>query len=708
MKKAERAASPFPSIPDVALESELLETDIVKVQEKKPISPLRPVSPFPAITDVSLNPEVLEKDIVLLRTSPQTFQQVSDLTKTEEISEKMVDAKEEESAPLPFPTIPNITKYLAQNPESFIKPIPLKKYEPIFLDKKYNLNNVAPKQLTSSLRPEFRYALPNLEQKVVEHKFDSPTPDNFRTVQSEMFESQGHFNASRSCSPFPVYVPKAEQPVCENKEVSESPKQIIVVKEVVQELKDPKHEEHMKKLALSINKEKSEVMESQKHCFSELQEIQSAYAESDKQLLEMMAQSQTQLKQEDNEITKILQMKKTREGQIIIESETESKVETVDFTTKSEEMSVEQKESVSIISSVDVQPEVQNQNVSIAEENVVTSVDDTLQEKDNISETKKVEETTEKFSSETQRRKKPPETISGARPIFGQLDINSEFQKAFSGRQKSLQDRKVEKSTGLQPKLKMEKTENVMEEKLTNQSKLATQFINNEVASVETYHPSKNDEIEKIYYQQEREFHVDYQTTQEEIIYPDNSEKYSVSASNENNFVQQLAEVKSNLHHSQVETVESYDTNKEIETYQKIPVKSLIKNFEQSAMPVLRYKQIREPSPNVVEMLSKKTDKRSTTNQEEYLKVAEQEFDNLYYVANSKVETKYYPLEQPKSLVQSENSSFCKYTSQKSQYQASATSEETTTANGEGKRNVTLLSGLFFLLYPLLYNSIVI
>ncbi|XP_044257429.1 uncharacterized protein LOC123006736 isoform X3 [Tribolium madens] len=676
LKKAERAASPFPEIPDMSLEHELLQGDVSKVHEKEPISSLRPTSPFPAIPDVTLNPEILEQDVVKIRTSPQPLQTSSNLSEFEkncEISENMdmeqiKDEDQDEVVPVPFPTIPNISKYLAKNQASFIKPIPLRKYEPIFMDKKYNFNETPPKYSKPALKPEFRYALP--EQKLLEHGFISPTPENFRTVQSEIFESQGHFNASRSCSPFSVYVPKSEPP--ERKDSLEPPKKVIIVQEVEKEDKNPKYEEQMKKLALSTNKEKSEGIKCQKSCFTELKEIQTAYDQADQQLYEMTRQIQ---KQEDNEITKILQdMKRTREGETTAQNEPENKNETNAEEIVPSEMNAQRKEDdiskTKIKEEENITETLESKNVISTEttelqsevtKNLNILVEKTSFESANKQEPVSVPKDTENsllLGEAQKKRKKPPETIIGARPIFGQLDINSEFQKAFSGRQKSIKDKRLKEVAKKADKM-VEKIENIEEK-----------FINSEVSQVETYRPSKNDEVEKIYYQQEREYHVDYQTIQEEFIYPEGDfMKNSSSDTNGNTFIQQLTEIKSNLHHPQPQNFPKNETENDDESYQKIPVKSLIKNFEQSTMPVLRYKQIRAPSPKVVEKLSKGVERFS--NQEQFLKNAEQEFDNLYYVANAKVETKYYPLEQPKSLIQSENSSFCKYTSQKSQFQSS-------------------------------------
>jgi hypothetical protein len=569
------------------------------------------------------------------------------------------------------------------------------------MDKKYKLHELPSTVPQQAVKPEFRYALPDTENKVVEHSFSSATASNVRTLQSEIFESQGHFNASRSCSPFPVYVPKSrsETPLTDT-EGTKLPKKVILLREVEEEPKNPKHEEQMRKITLLGNKEKSEVIKSQKSCFTELQGIQTAYDEADKKLVEFTQSVQGGIKQDESEVTKILQnMKKAREGEtLIISQKDESLSKCNNFT---EERVKEEQRETFVATNEDISSrQISNENVNDVRD---VDIQNTVQCKNIcLSKTTTQVETKEEEQENSQKRKKPPETIIGARPIFGQANINNELQKALSGRQKSIQGKRsrevtkqIDKTSGLEPKFKLEKTEKVFEEKSSDQSKLSTQFLNNEVAQVETIRPSKNEEVEKVFYQQEREYHVDYQTVQEEIVYPKDNEtnyytsKCFVSNNSDNKFNSQVMEAKSNLSQSSVEISQNGEVTllSQEEDYQKIPVKSLIKNFEQSSMPVFRYKQIREPSPTVVEKLSSKyiehsdsshniSEQKLSTNQEEILQVAEQEFDNLYYIANAKVETQYYPLEQITNLQQSENSSFCKYTSQKSQFQSSSAFRE--------------------------------
>ncbi|XP_063919964.1 uncharacterized protein LOC135134972 isoform X4 [Zophobas morio] len=670
-KISERAASPFPAIPDVTLESEVLESDIQKVQRKELVSD-RPISPFPKIADVTINPEIVEQDVVKLRTSPQPIQ-ISTTSIEETKYDKLKVFENVQSTPadkqtesLPFPSIPDISKYLATNQESFTKESTLKKYESVSMNKKYTLNESLPISPIQPAKPQFAYALPESKQKVVEQSFLSSASSS-RTVQSEIFESQGHFNASRSCSPFPVYIPKSrsETPLTEN-ELTKSQKFPLPIQEEEVVQKSQKSENQIRKLAILTNKEKSQVIESQKTCFEELHNIQNAYAEADKSLVN----NPPPLIKQDNEINKILDdMKRVREGQ---------------FTEFSEQSAVQQQEIKQEKSIIENQSAITQEHILQAtEQNGSSDVNEAIK------------------SPDLQKYKKAPEAVIGARPIFGQTNINSEFQKAFSGRQKSLQGKRsrdvteqVDKTLGIEPKIKIEKTEKVTEQEVSQNSKLSTQFTKNETAQVETLRPSKNEEIEKIFYQQEKEYHVDYQSVQEESVYPHDSpiQYYTsqcvVSNKNRNNEINQLKQINRNITQSEQRSTEfnQSETISDETDYQTIPVKSLIKNFEQSAMPVLRYKQIREPSPNVVERLSNKCVERSSSQQnfsekksahtEQVLQSAEQEFNNLYYISNAIVENKHFPSEQTTNISQSENSSFYKYTSQSSQFQSSSAFQE--------------------------------
>lgn len=294
------------------------------------------------------------------------------------------------------------------------------------------------------------------------------------------------------------------------------------------------------------------------------------------------------------------------------------------------------------------------------------------------------------------RNRKPPETIIGARPLFGALDINEEFKKAIDRKQSYHQQKKGKESAPSGKDI----------------SKMSTQANECETATVERIQLSENEEVEKIYYQAQREYDIDYQTVQEEVVVPSFTTnvkcytklndgrtiydtlppKISIEIHPPQNFaydnVEQVGrteqeEYSQEIHRSQKMmsfTKEDYIRNmiseqkhslKNVdlpdqtyngvevdEEYRKIPVKSLIRSFEQSTMPPLRVKQIRDPLPDVVEKLAHCPSQSdvskyaaSSSKEKRYLQQAEKDFDNLYYVANEKTQ----------SFNHDENSSFRKY-----------------------------------------------
>lgn len=736
-KRAERAASPFPIIPDVQLEENLVESDVHKFRHKEHLqSSLRPSSPFPAIADVKLNPEIVEQDVVTLRTSPVPFRVPSVVSfEKENVTEEETKEKEQSVEPpetVPFPTIPDISKYLAKSDSNLFKPIATKPFESVSLDtgKKYEMKGPADNYVPPPMKPEFNFALADTEFKVVEHSFSNATASNIRTLQSEIFESQGHFNASRSCSPR-VFIPKCEIEQPKNEPEKKELKKIVKVE--TQEPKDPKYEEQMKQLTLSG--EKSEILMSQKSCFNEMH---------------TKKQQEIACTLEDNEINHILRgMKMAREG-IVPHTDENIQVQSVvkQEITKSREESKEEAQTLYIahdlsqivtppvefqsnqIASVEQSESFQNEKTytmttSLKEERYLPSEaietrnlsEETIQKEETVMETEeltelenipitpkvmegtppknnnvlehKIEEERKDevisisknkgiiFDIEPKICKKAPETIIGARPLFGQLDINSEFKKALVGRQKSIQGKRSREVNKIdqnpEPRVKIEKTETRNHEENTSKSKLSAQYKSNEAAQIETIRPSDNEEIEKVYYTQEREYHVDYQKVEEEFVMPDGrtmhysytpSVTYSpVPPAIHNQILMQQQQQSTSQQNVVVENMqmEYYDENGE--KYKKLPVKSLIKNFEQCSMPAMRYKKIRDPLPDVVEKINPKLSenvnfsiqqyqqqsiqssqiqyREPINNQELMLRQAEQDFDNLYYVANSRVETNY-------------------------------------------------------------------
>lgn len=800
-KMAIRAASPFPSIPNVALD-EVNDDDIQKFKENKTLeSVVRPSSPFPSIPDITLNP------LVTIRTSPVPFKLESTVTFDNKVEETVEEFKLEEEPvvetetsniiqevePVAFPTIPNIAKYLAKPDINLLKPVPSKPYESISLDtRKYDLKDDKPNLVPKI--PEFSFALADPGHKVVENVFSEGTSNCIRSVQSELFECQGHFNASRSCSPR-VFVPISKETSPAKIDNTPTPTLTKVIIDTIEETRNPICEQHIKNLTLA-NKEKSGTIISQKTCFNELEGIQDAYKLADQQSYSrkcLRPMEESHKVAEDNEIDCILkQMKKVREGididdanlslqgqppdliqhngqiedqiqevtvednsganiqintqqlendnshilenMIVLNTQSENIVTTDSEQIKTEcsetettkiesaplselpdpkyiepiSMELENNKEVNINSSVqtsnpesgnsaDIQPKeevkldhsLNNKEINI--NGLVQTLNPKLdnltdiQSKEEVKQNdslKSAENSTAPIKTKPQRKleplpdnepvkyKKPPETVSGARPLFGQLDINAEFKKALVGRQKSIKakrSRDVSKNieNGHEPKVKVEKTEIVSNEETSDNSKLFTDYSNIEKAQIEITRPNANEEIEKIYYQQNRQYEIDYQTVQEQIIAPETNSYHPQYGQNFNyNITQQV-------------------TNEE-EEYKKVPVKNLIKSFEQSSIPAFKYKQIRDPLPDVVEKLSNgKQEKLSeicsnsqTQNgsQEQILRKAEEDFNNLYYVANSQVKTNYFTPDQSKvsTFHQSENSSFCRYSSQSSFQQNSS------------------------------------
>lgn len=582
-QREERARSPFPTIPDVVIEQEVVEHDIQTFKSHKAVS--RPSSPFPTVPDVTLNPEIVEKDVVALRTSPVPFQVQSSLS-LDESNVIPPPAQFRDNGTLPFPTIPDISKYLVTEKyeSKLLRPVATKQFAPVSLtDKKYQINCYSPvlDMTPKPSHPEFSYALGHPEQKVTEWTFRGQTPEQGRTIQSEIFESQGHFNA-RSKSPVTVFVPEEAQTTkLDNPETAkEQPHTKIVIEKVSVEPKNPEVEEHARKCAIENCKEKAEAIVYQQGCFNELKHIKQAYDVVDHYAIKGMKGVDIEYKDSSEEtvVSKPLEPSKPQE----------------------------------------VVPKV-------------------VQKKEDL-------------EIEPKICKKPPGAIIGARPLFGELNINDEFKKALVGKKKSWQEKRIKNAT---QKSHFEQNTSETNQENTPNSSLTTTVKSNEKAEVELTRPNSHEEVETIFYEQNREIDVDFQVVNGEVT---------------NGFAH--PQIKGEKPEAQYIEITH---NSEEEDYVKIPVKSLIETFEQSIMPPMQYKQIREPLPDVVEKLAPS---RSPGAE---LKKAEQDFDNIYYVTSSKVENSTYPKPDPDkvySIQQSENSSFCKYsTSQVSQYFSETSSE---------------------------------
>lgn len=720
-KKEERAHSPFPVIPDVVLEPEVLEGDVHCFKEKKSIeSALRPSSPFPTVPDITLNPELLEMDIVALRTSPIPFKVQSSVSIDDNFSADVDDLilpppefRDPDSSTthesVPFPTIPDISKYLATDKaeSTLFKPIPTRQFAPISLNTKtYEMNcNPLSDNAPKRLLPEFSYALSQNENRVCEHSFRGPTPES-RTIQSEMFESQGHFNA-RSKSPMAVFVPEENFTMEANKsaEINEAPKSKepaakIIIEKVTVEAKNPEVEEHARKVAIENDREKAEAIVYQQGCFSELQYIKNAYDNLDHYAIKGIQGIDIEYKDltQNGEVSEALK-------------ERSSDCEKYDVNNNEKPVNFDKCE----------KPEDQGK---VAEVKTVNRSEVNKPPMKSTNQRSKVELLPPKeeacLNIEPKICKKPPGAIIGARPLFGELNINDEFRKAVVGRKKSMQERRYKNTSknvveSKEPnKSYFEHSEIECSEDASNNSTMKSTVKSKEKAEVEILKPSANEEIEKVFYERNREVDVDFQIVNEEIVNPSGpfiqSPGYALMG---NQFLEQFqpetqifnGKSKSGAQYAQITqplqtygqqqlndrpanaaSTQSYDNgNNEAdqEDYVKVPVKSLIKSFEQTIMPPIQYKQIREPLPDVVEKLSpskspnpermqQQTIKQvqnvsnngGNVQQDQILRRAEQEFDNLYYVTSSKVHSSSHPQPDPSkmySLQPSENSSFCKY-----------------------------------------------
>lgn len=805
-----RPPSPFPAIPDVSLDKDVLEEDIKsfkapKSPEPKDEKPPESISPFPGIPDINLNPEIIEKDVEMIRRSPSPFYANINRDDVEVADPPRFSGDfEEDQVNQPYPTIPNIADAVPKDEphRSFYKPI--KKFAPVSLTgKKYPLilnpgippQNVAGEE-TKPEKPQ--YMLAETDSKVVE-KSVAADASCVRSLQTEIFESQGHFSTGGCRSPYPVFIPSEAKPPPENVAVKQEERAVPKQQEEYVEPKD------LSRMQLA-DKETRRLIDNQQKCFSEVKEIKQCYQEAE--LLEEKYPLDVQA-EPDNEVTMILtKMKKARAGyveQTLISEDLKSEVKefkqeddvvvqnevkrpkedpapqeaVLTDSTPPQESNIAEEQTnppqEPIRNSPPKQepmqqvlkqpePEVRKQpsiqqvpKQTEPEEPKQPSIQQVLKQTESEEpkrpSTQQVQKQPEPEEPKQPKRKipppiekpkhrKPPETIIGARPLFGAMNINEEFKKAVDRRQsfhhrknKDSAVTKIEQST----REAIVKDDGDLEKDgYSNKSMMFSQSNANEMAKVETIRLSENEEIEKIYYETQREYDIDYQTVQEEVIVPsfttnvkcytklNNGEticevppKISIEIHPPQNFAYDFSENVSekitkekyqhqseysstsaqhyrqdlqsfNLQKSQVSSAEDYTKNiineqkhhlKNVdipeqhlsdveydEEYQKIPVKSLIRNFEQSTMPPLKVKQIREPLPDVVEKLQhsssqsevrKYYNSTSSTKERQFLQQAERDFDNLYNVDNAQQSN-------GQSFNHDENSSFRKYDARKS------------------------------------------
>ncbi|XP_028138707.2 uncharacterized protein LOC114333079 isoform X1 [Diabrotica virgifera virgifera] len=621
----------------------------------------------------------------------------------ETIQPNEVEESKDSNRIVPY-KIPNIFSYLDTSRDSTayrpVSPLPASKSE---------------SQEPTKKIPEFSFALADPSTRVLESSF-SNTSANARSLQSEIFESQGHFNASRSCSPFPIYVPKYEPPPAEPLEpisvVEEKPSTKIIVEPVRQ--KDPRHEEQVKKMAMSANKGREETLMLQKGCFNEFREKK--ISKNQKTIDAFSGPIQFL----DNDIPDMADDKSkdanSKESISINSSSITSNLEICNISSIEEDAKVTTIKETKIEESIgDERAVIDNSNNQKQEETVTKMQKENVVKKQEEIATKKTEvkpkpkRPSPLRSDEPRKFRKPPETVAGAKPVFGQID-NNEFQKAILGRQQSIKAKRsrqnqanevnLTRSNGIEPQIKVEnnifnqeevqltvveprakyeRTAVSKREEIGHDSKLAAEIKNKEMAQVEMIYPSEHEEIEKINYAQEREIHIDFQKVGDEIIFPNLPiEPQAFSTFQE--FIQ-------NQYQEQLQSSSQYtDADSDQEEYRKIPVKSLIQNFEQSAMPTMKYKQLKDPLPDVVEKFipynisnSRSVESFSSSNtkletsqsdvslQRSYdmVETSREMEATVYHVANVEVKSQYFPPDQSRIQViePSENSSFCKYIS---------------------------------------------
>lgn len=701
---------------------------------------MRPESPLPKIPDVTLHPELVEQDITRMRTNPevvvtQNLQLESssnqimvsnlveinnnnmDIQRTTIEDEKIKDISDIPSVPLvAFPCIPAVVNETKQV-NTFPFQLPLRKYEPVSLTgKTYKLKEhtiIKPME-----KPEYNFALADTAHKVIERTYSEGTSNNKRSLQSEIFESQGHFNASRSCSPFPVYIPvsRGHTPIPKDQndmQIKDIPQPRSTEDDDIIEMPhlESNVEQHLRDSTITGNKTVSENIKSQQKCFSELRDIQFCYAMANGTTSEIKRDCKEfkQIAQVDeNEIQKRLkEMKNIREGKCS-DTLTETSALNTSITTSS-----------SVIEKTADLKQFSNAETAKLETNSKT---ENKNSKDDLHSATTTNPNDDDTDVPKLLCKKPPDAIIGARPLFGQLDITSEFKKAIVGRSKSMQSRRSKVETiqrgNSESSSKAENLKYIETENITDDSKLSTQLRDTTKAEITKLQATACDEIEKIYFQQEREYEVDIQTAKENVNLtsflknvenPDHVEyfgphSYAVADTNEastkefysyrTNGISRSSPVCSNLNKGEEGTSciaqkqEYFREGDEYEEYKKVPVKCLIQNFEQCSMPTMRYKQLRDPLPDVVYKLgntkgqlienthealinhnhiSCKCENQMSikaTVEDFNLKKAEEEFDNLFYVANTSVRTQpYFPKMEIQNFQQSENSSFCKYSS---------------------------------------------
>ncbi|XP_025836747.1 uncharacterized protein LOC108742527 isoform X3 [Agrilus planipennis] len=775
--------------------------------------------PFPSIPDVKQNTDVIESDVDLLK--KEFSEDGGEVTKVErkvkfvEPTNSPPETFLKERSPSPFPEIPDVsqTPEIFEKPRNFPPPKPVRKYAPVSMKKKYPLPTSEPKRepYLPKFNPTEDLALADIDKKVVERTYSDTTASSLHTLASEIFTSKGHFDA-RSCSPsVSVFVPK-ESPEEIVKE-SESSQTVMVIKN--------QEEEDRQKIEIPRHLKNQPLLKIQHRCFEELQDIKDCYAEAGRNKAVYCTGKVTPIVVDEDEMSQILQrMKRAQEG-FCEESDKEvaafenSKVQytneendpqtTDSFNVSIPELNYSQNE-IELQSDLRDYPyhspltsthnaeliETQTSNGQEKEKeasltnnnqddledlNSVTAksqyfsgktvtfnegeiIDDApviqFKESTNLEQTmlktaatdyrSRLHEAVEEpprppkkdIRSEIQKElanssinnnfetveeptcKKRPDTVIGARPLFGQLSINEEFKKALIGRKSSQRKKTFQQATErTKPAIKTERSEEEAEQLALDNVQINSQSKTKEVAEVRKIAQTLNDEIEKITYQRDRQFEVDIQQVQEELVMPDgkviplsnkviigpNAEEilnyFEPQSRDYTNSTEQAIQKYMNSQNCNDESISHHNGTSEgdqtDEEYTKVPVKSLIQNFEQNILPPMHYKQVRKSFsiPNfsdeksskeikTVERCSKTENGQGThqlhtksteiAHKDQFLRQAEQEFENLYYVSNaygnSKSSSNNY--HQIQGFQQSANSSFCKYSGEVAHTQESS------------------------------------
>ncbi|KAF5300696.1 hypothetical protein FQA39_LY11058 [Lamprigera yunnana] len=565
----ENSVTEFATIPNVA-DEEVFKSDLDAFKRSDHIvSSLKPNLPFPSIPNITLNLDLIERDVVTLRTTP------IHMSPHAKIDEE--PTKEEKLPTSPFPAIPDFSSDVT--PKLFTSSLNKRTYEPVSLTgKKYYLTPIKPKAAVS--KPEFNYAIEG--ENVVERSRNDTT--TMRTFQSELFESQGHYNANGSSSPYPVFIPKTLTPVFET-------------------------EPHCDQIEIKDTRKFSERVKGdfQKQCDVQYRQLDDS--NEVKQMLVKMKHVQFGI---DN-LTNEDQEEYPEQIQTRVETKTENPIEVIRYES--------------------------SKNVNANE-------------------------------IESPKCKKPPQSVAGARPLFGQMDINAEIKKALSGKKNA----RNEKKGDIEPKLVVERCKIKTEKECEANSKVSTELKITEKSEMQTVSKTDDEEVQQIYYERQRELEMDVQVKQEELVMPDGtvipipgsatveyskSNAYLKGDTNKLNDTSLIAESKQFLLAKAQEEIQ-FKTDGDQSEYETIPVKSLIESFEQSTMPPIRYKQIKDVAV-VQSAIDNQVFERSTLQQEQILKKAEEDFENLYCVSNT-----------VDGFRQSENSPFCKYSSHTRVLQASA------------------------------------